>query len=103
MTLRIVLASSFVLGALAAAHGCKSPTEIKAVMSLDFDCAKQQGSSVTVGALGAIEARPVTATSTRCDVGTKSLGDLVLVPSGDRDGDVALKVVVGITAPAESC
>jgi alpha-tubulin suppressor-like RCC1 family protein len=86
-----------------APHACRSPTQIKVPMSLDFACDKHVGSAITTGVLDAIETRPPTGASTQCDPATRSLGDVVLVPSGDAHGDVAIKVVVGVGRPADRC
>jgi hypothetical protein len=92
-----------VLGAALALGSCRAPTEITLVLSTDVKCAEIRGTSVTVGALGDIETKPATASSTFCDASSGDLGALVIVPSGGKGDEVAMKVIAGRGRDAASC
>jgi len=102
---RNTLASSAALVACttAAIASCRAPTEIKVVVTTDFDCADLKDVTVTVGTLGdALESDPPTSTSTTCSAG--SVGTIVVVPSGSDHADVGIKVVGGFgVKQAEAC
>ncbi len=79
------------------AAGCRSPTQVSVEVTTDVSCAGFHGASVTVG-LGAIEEGAPVASSTRCDGGT-----VVVVPSGSKSDEVAIKVVTGVSIPTSEC
>lgn len=87
---------------VALAASCRGPTEVTVVMSTDVKCGDLRGTSVTIGHLGEIEQKAVTATSTVC-ADSGDLGSLVIVPSGSTGDEVAIKVVAGVGRDAESC
>jgi hypothetical protein len=73
---------------------CRSPTEIKVVVTTDFDCADLKDVTVTVGTLGdALESDPPASTSSSCSDG--GVGTLVVVPSGSDHAEIGIKVVGG--------
>ncbi len=82
---------------------CRAATEIDVDIVTDVPCDDQKGSAVTVGLLGAIETRPISTASDRCDRATGSLGRLVLAPSGDDSAEVSFKIVLGVHRTTEKC
>ena len=84
------------------APGCRSPTEIKVVVTTDFDCADLKEVTVTVGKLGdALENGPPTTTTTFCE--SSAAGTVVIVPGHDS-GPVGIKVIGGFGVKrAEDC
>jgi hypothetical protein len=72
-------------------------------MTTDVPCGDLREASITVGSLDALEARPPLATGTACDPTTGTIGTLVLVPSGAKDAEFAVRVVVGIGDSADGC
>jgi hypothetical protein len=80
-----------------------APTEITIAMTTDVPCAQVTETSIAVGDLVGLEARPPAASSTICDAATGTIGTLVIVPSGAKDELVALRVVLGIGRTADQC
>jgi outer membrane protein assembly factor BamB len=82
---------------------CRSPTQVKVVVTTDFDCADLKDVTVTVGTLGdALENAPPTSTSGDCSA--NSVGTIVVIPSGSDHADIGIKVVGGFgVKQAESC
>jgi outer membrane protein assembly factor BamB len=91
------------LAGAAGIASCRSPTEIKVVVTTDFDCADLKDVTVTVGTLGdALENAPPTSTSGECSGG--SVGTIVVIPSGSDHADIGIKVVGGFgVKQAEDC
>jgi hypothetical protein len=77
---------------------CRDPTEVTLALQTDVVCTDLRGTSVTVGRLGEIESKAATALSTFCDP-SGNLGALVVVPSGARNDEVAMKIVAGTQRP----
>ncbi|HEU4407123.1 MAG TPA: hypothetical protein VFS43_17775 [Polyangiaceae bacterium] len=80
---------------------CLEPTQLELWLSTDLPCDKLHGTAVTVGHLGELEDKPASMSSTFCERrpdGSSGLGMLVVVPSGERDGPLALKVVTAVDA-----
>jgi hypothetical protein len=90
----------FVLGA------CADPTEIRLNVYTDVPCtggAEWKGIAVYVGRADTnIENKAPALTTTDCDHNGQ-IGSLVLVPSGAKDEEVALRVVAGIGQNPEDC
>lgn len=92
--------------ALAAAlvASCREPTEVRLVLSSDLrTCpplpgAKSSGTTtITVGAdLASLSDGPGTTTDTCTPASPGSIGELVLVPSGDRGAQIAIEIVAGL-------
>jgi hypothetical protein len=97
--MRRFLGLLLVLGAITS---CRAPTEIALVLSTDVKCVDLRGTSVTVGRLGEIETKASTTSSTFCDA-SGDLGLLVVVPSGGKSDEVAMKIVAGVGRDADSC
>ncbi len=91
-------------GAAALVASCREPTEIRLVLSSDLrTCppvpgAKGPGTTtITVGPdLASLSDAPGTTTDTCTPASPGGIGDLVLVPSGDRSAQVALEIVAGL-------
>src|SRR5438132_5069689 len=93
-TLGPLLASS-APAIVAIVASCGAPTEITFAISTDVRCADLRGTTVAVGPLDDLEGRPPTASSASC-VDSGDLGTLVVVPSGDRGSEVAVRIVAGL-------
>jgi hypothetical protein len=85
---------------------CAAPTEIRLNVYTDVACAENpewKGIAVYVGAANSnLENKAPALTSTSCDHNGQ-IGSLVLVPSGDKDEEVGLRVVAGIGQNPEDC
>ncbi|HEU4407127.1 MAG TPA: hypothetical protein VFS43_17795 [Polyangiaceae bacterium] len=80
---------------------CLEPTQLELWLSTDLPCDKVRGTAVTVGHLGELEDKPAAMSTPFCERrpdGSSGLGMLVVVPSGERDGPLALKVVTAVDA-----
>ncbi len=95
--------SSFVLvGAACGMAGCRAPTQVTVEVTTDLPCAEHGGTAITVGRVGAMEAKSPAAVTSRCGA-DGWVGSLVLVPSGEADTEVAFKVATGSLHPVEEC
>ncbi len=84
------------------APSCRTPTEIVVDVSLDFSCGDLKNTTVTVGAPSDVETAPPVVVTAECKGGR--VGSVVLVPSGTKNDNVAIKVVGGfVTKTAEQC
>lgn len=98
-------------GALLAATGaavwlsgaCKAPTQITIELHTDVKCTDVRGTAISVGALSQLESTPATTVTPACAQGTGRIGSLVIVPSGDRDEQVALRFVMGLGRDPAEC
>jgi hypothetical protein len=79
------------------ASDCRAPTEITLVVTTDVACNDLQSTSVTVGHTGEIETKAPTTSSTFCSA-SGALGALVVVPSGGKGDELALKVVAALAS-----
>lgn len=95
----------FLAIAAAAAFGgaCKAPTQITIELRTDVRCADVRGTAITVGSLGSLEGTPATTVTTACDPATGRIGSMVIVPSGARDDQVALRFVMGLGRDPGEC
>lgn len=89
-----------------AAMSCRGATQITLHLSTDLDCsnpAAWQGVAVYVGSPGAdVETKAATLTTTACN-GDRTIGTVVVTPSGANDDDVGVRVVAGVTTKPEDC
>jgi hypothetical protein len=84
------------------APSCLAPTQVELELTTDVPCDEVGGVSITVGLPGSLETKPPAAVSLICrDDGT--LGTLVVVPSGERDAELAVRVVAGRNLEVEQC
>jgi hypothetical protein len=85
---------------------CAAPTEIRLNVYTDVACADNpewKGIAVYVGTANSnLENKAPALTSTSCDRNGQ-IGSLVIVPSGDKDEEVGLRVVAGIGQNPEDC
>ncbi len=81
------------------AVGCLEPTQITLELSTDVPCEETAGSAITVGVPLALETRdPVLVGQTCTAAGARGdLGSMVLVPSGDDDAPVGVKVALAVS------
>jgi hypothetical protein len=90
----------------AGATGCRTPTKITVTVTTDVQCKDLHGVAIVTGTRDAAEnASPVTTTTQCTDLGngTSRIGDLVIVPSGAADAELAIRVVAGVDRPVEEC
>jgi hypothetical protein len=98
-TLAIVVATF-----IAAMASCRDPTEITIVVTTDAKCSDLQGTSIAVGRLGdALEGKPPSSVSSQCDPTTGRIAELVVVPSGSSDDEVAFRITAGIGRAVSDC
>ena len=101
---QIVIGASFAAMLGAAESACRSPTEMTFLITTNEPCSSVKGTDISVGVLGAaLDAKPPTSTSTFCDDSTHSLGSLVVVPSGDSDAELGVRIVTGTTDDTDTC
>jgi hypothetical protein len=107
-SLVLLLGASATTGALSGA--CREPTQITLEVRTDLRCADRITSAIVVGTLAqtaeSLASRPPAVETTDCTEsgnGEAFVGSLVVVPSGDDTGEVAIKVVAGVGIPPEDC
>jgi hypothetical protein len=76
---------------------CQSATQIEVVLSTDLPCDQVSMTSVTVGRPEKLEGKFPSMSTTMCEPGSKSLGSITLVPSGEADEEFAIRIVTGTT------
>jgi len=76
------------------AFGCRTATELRIEITTDLACNEHGGTGVAVGHLGDAEDKPFASTATTCVNGR--IGSLVVLPSGDKSEEVAIRVVTGV-------
>ncbi len=92
--------------AVVATSACREPTQITVELSTDVACAEARATTVTLGLPGQLEEGEPAVVSSACEaVGSRGeLGTVVLVPSGDDDAPVGVKVTLAVTDDAvEDC
>ncbi len=83
---------------------CRDATQITISVITDARCSDVKNSTVTVGNLGQdLETKSASGASPDCNDATHVVGSLVIVPSGEKEDEVAVKVVLGIRKNAEQC
>ena len=90
--------------------GCRTPTQITVEVTTEVACdgaSTKANTTLSVGTLGAdLDDKPpvvVTSTCTKVDDKTWRIGSLVLVPSGDKGAEIAIRVVTGINKDPAKC
>src|SRR5580700_9659973 len=84
---------------------CRTPTEVTVNISTDVACTKSAWAGVAVyaGSPGLdVETRAPALTSTTCAASGK-VGSIVVVPNGDDDQTIEVRVVGGITRAPDQC
>ncbi|HEU4405871.1 MAG TPA: hypothetical protein VFS43_11445, partial [Polyangiaceae bacterium] len=98
---RAALAALLAGLALAPAFACRGATQVKVKVWTDLPCERVRGhgTALTIGSPAEdLESKPPARVSLACDEGSGSLGELVLVPTGDeRDAEFAFKLVTAVT------
>jgi alpha-tubulin suppressor-like RCC1 family protein len=80
---------------------CRDATQITVVVTTDLDCKDHGGTDIVVGSLGSLPAVPTTS-SNQCDA-NKSVGNLVIIPAGAHDSEIAFQVTTGVGINPETC
>ncbi len=83
------------------AWGCRDPTQIKVELTTDADCGLVEGTTLTTGRLESLATSPPSLETSTCE--QQRIGSVVLVPSGENDGRVALRVVTGVEKSPDDC
>jgi alpha-tubulin suppressor-like RCC1 family protein len=88
--------------------GCRSPTAITVAVDTDVDCPTvvNYGTTITVGPpTPEIEQRAAAATTTECvaNGAIAKLGTVVVVPTGEKDDTISIRVVTGVDGPEQTC
>jgi hypothetical protein len=97
------------LAGLSAFVACKPPTQFEVVMTANIDCEKLKGVALVAGAPGEVDTKDPATVNTFCDQpggkGTEAaLGTVVIIPSGDREAKVSVRLVAGVgEKAAETC
>jgi hypothetical protein len=100
----LILLASATLGLPLLLTDCRDPTQIALQIRTDAKCVDVIDTTITVGKLGEIETKPLAASTNDCDDAANGrIGTLVVVPSGDNDDEVAVKIVTGIHRAAAQC
>lgn len=82
---------------------CRTPTQITIEVTTDVPCADAPNTSISVGTLaGDLEGKPPVVETAKCAANGR-VGSLVVVPSGGRDTEVAIRVVTGVGKQLEAC
>ena len=81
---------------------CLEPTQITLDIRTDVRCDQAKGISITAGDQGSVQTAPPRLVSRDCSPDGR-IGTLVVTPEGDRDADVAFRVVMGVDVPVEEC
>jgi hypothetical protein len=82
-------------------HACTDPTYVTVHVTTDVPCERLQGVTLTVGKLGALEDKVPTTRTAECN--GNEIGTLTVVPSGEDDGEFAVRVIMGIERDVETC
>jgi hypothetical protein len=108
-SIRSSLRSALIAGAITAGAlvSCAEPTQI--VVTVFSDACEGPGrprrlnaTNIYVGTSADIDTRPPSAVREGCETST-GIGSLTVYPSGDKDEEVAIKVVSGIDAAPDRC
>lgn len=89
-------------GALSLAE-CRDPTQITLEISTDAKCEDVRGTTIGVGRITELEEKSPVAQTEACSAASGRIGSLVVVPSGDKDGEVSIRVVTGVGKSPEAC
>lgn len=83
---------------------CRDATQITVDVTTDVKCPDVKGTSLTIGTLDGLDGRPATAQTTACTPGAVArIGKIVVVPSGEKDDAVAVRVVLGFGRDPAEC
>lgn len=101
----------YVLMLLAAAcfsslGSCAAPTQIRLNIHTDLPCSDAQawrGVRIYTGTPDAsLESKAASGAAEGCDA-TGFIGSMVIIPSGEKDAEVGIRVVAGVKRPPEEC
>jgi len=98
---RLLFSVGLALAVAGVVVACQDPTQITVRVTTDLPCDKASGLTVTTGRLGEIEDKAPSASTTFCENGL--LGTVVMVPSGGKDEESAIRLVLGHGRDPESC
>ena len=106
LTVRSRAALAVALGvasAAAFAWACLRPTQITLQLTTDVTCADLLSTSIYNGSASGADAIPFTTTTDCTEGATRTIGTLVLAPSGSKSDTVTVTVVAGVKVRSETC
>ncbi|MFO0667069.1 MAG: hypothetical protein U0174_24165 [Polyangiaceae bacterium] len=80
---------------------CQTPTQLTLEFTTDLPCTSVKDVSITVGAPGTIETARAATTVEACTNGY--IGTIAVVPSGAKDGRIAIRAVLGVDVRSDQC
>lgn len=89
------------IGLLPALVACQEPTQIRLEISADASCKDIVATSISVGTLADVESRAAVAEPEGCEGG--KVGTLVLIPSGEPNEEISIRVVAGLAKTPAAC
>ncbi len=93
-----------VAAAVSAVVGCSDkPTSISVITTTDLPCAALKGVTIRATSPGSNDGPSTTTAQCTDDPAGARIGTLVLVPSGDKDAKVSVRVVAGVDKPVADC
>ncbi len=92
-----------VAASAAVAWACLKPTQITLRLTTDVACSELRSTSIYNGNATGAEAVPFTTTTDCTDGPSRTIGTLVLAPSGSKSDTVTVTVVAGVGVPSEAC
>ncbi len=81
------------LACVAAIASCRGATQIELEVTTDFACHDLADVAIAVAAPPLVESAPPVTVTSQCDPATGRVGALVVVPSGAKNDEIALRVV----------
>ena len=82
---------------------CREPTQVIVELSTDIRCSDKPRTGISVGSLSDLETRPMSTETMRCDPATGRIGSIVVVPDANKETELAIRVVTGMTMTPDDC
>lgn len=101
MTLHGAMFPWAAIGLLLGAVACQEPTQIRLEISADASCQDIVATSISVGTPADVESRAAVAEHEGCEGG--KVGTLVLIPSGEPDEEISVRIVAGLGKTPAAC
>lgn len=80
---------------------CREPTQVVLEITTDIACGDNPETGIAVGRASDYETRPLSTTTHQCT--PRRIGSLVVVPGASNNGELAIRVVNGMTRSAQDC
>lgn len=82
---------------------CLGPTQLMLELRTDLPCASVKDVSITVGSSPASVESAKPGTTARSCSSDGTIGTIAVAPSGERNGRIAIRAVLGVDIPADQC